>query len=66
MHFSQQIKIFSLSVLLWISLLVLLVNEDDFVVNGGPQDLKTLNVQFRLPLPVKALSSQITAPHLRE
>lgn len=52
------------SVFLWGSLFVLLVNEQDFVVDGSPEYLKALDVQLNLSFCVKVSSDDITAFHL--
>ena len=56
----------SLPVFLWISVFVLLINEQDLVVDRGSENLETFDVQFCLSFRIKAPSDTAAPPNLGE
>ena len=54
------------SVVLWIPVFVLLIDEQDLVVDGGSEDLEALDVQFSLSLRVNAPRDTATVSNFGE
>ena len=53
------------SIFLWVPLLVFLINKYDLVVDGGSEDLQTLNVQFSLLLISRNVVTSLRLPAIK-